>query len=209
MPHVPCPIINAKSPMIDAKLLVVATGNTGKLREMQEYLTDLNLQLELKPDELDIEETGTTFMENACLKASEVAKATGRWAIADDSGLEVDALNGAPGVYSARYGKTDAERIDRLLRELGEEKNRQAQFVCAVALARPDGAIALQVEGKCRGEILHAPRGAGGFGYDPIFYVPEHDQTFAEMTPVLKRRYSHRGQAFQTLLPMLGSVLDC
>jgi XTP/dITP diphosphohydrolase len=195
--------------MIDANLLVVATGNPGKLREMQEYLTDLNLQLQLKPDELDIEETGSTFMENACLKASEVAKATGRWAIADDSGLEVDALNGDPGVYSARYGQTDAERISRLLRELGDEQNRQAQFVCAIAIARPDGAIALQVEGVCRGEILHVPRGAGGFGYDPIFYVPEHEQTFAEMTPEVKRRCSHRGQAFQTLLPQLVLVLDC
>jgi XTP/dITP diphosphohydrolase len=157
------------------KLLVVATGNPGKLREMQAYLADLNWELTLKPEELEIEETGETFAENACLKASQVAKATGNWAIADDSGLAVDALNGAPGVYSARYGNTDSERIARLLRELGDEKNRQAQFVCAIAIARSDGAIALQSEGVCRGEILHAPRGNGGFGYDPIFYVPEID----------------------------------
>ncbi|MFB2922269.1 MULTISPECIES: RdgB/HAM1 family non-canonical purine NTP pyrophosphatase [Aerosakkonema] len=186
------------------KLLVVATGNPGKLKEMQAYLQDLNLELRLKPDELEIEEIGDTFMANACLKASEVAKATGEWAIADDSGLSVDALNGAPGIYSARYGKTDAERIERLLRELGSETNRQAQFVCAVAIASSDGSIFLQTEGICRGEILHQPRGKGGFGYDPIFYVPEAQQTFAEMTPELKRSISHRGKAFQALLKGLG-----
>jgi XTP/dITP diphosphohydrolase len=167
------------------KLLVVATGNPGKLREMQAYLSDSGWELTLKPEDLDIEETGDTFAANACLKASQVAKATGNWAIADDSGLQVNALNGAPGVYSARYGKTDAERIARLLRELGDEVQRQAQFVCAVAIARPDGAIALQSEGVCPGEILHTPRGNGGFGYDPIFYVPEKQMTFAEMTPEL------------------------
>src|SRR5919199_6302906 len=124
-------------------LLVVATGNPGKLREMQAYLAELDWELTLKPEDLEIEETGDTFAANACLKASQVAKATGSWAIADDSGLEVDALDGAPGIYSARYGKTDAERIERLLTELGNELNREAQFVCVVAIARPDGEIAL------------------------------------------------------------------
>ena len=181
--------------------LVVATSNPGKLREMQAYLADLGWELRLKPAELEIEETGDTFLANACLKASQVALATGEWAIADDSGLQVDALGGAPGVYSARYGNTDAERISRLLRELGSAQERQAQFVCAVALARPDGSIALQSQGVCRGEILHAPKGTGGFGYDPIFYVREHQLTFAEMTPELKRSLSHRGKAFQALLP--------
>lgn len=181
--------------------LVVATSNPGKLREMQAYLADLGWELRLKPAELEIEETGDTFLANACLKASQVALATGEWAIADDSGLQVDALGGAPGVYSARYGNTDAERISRLLRELGSAQERQAQFVCAVALARPDGSIALQSQGVCRGEILPAPKGTGGFGYDPIFYVREHQLTFAEMTPELKRSLSHRGKAFQALLP--------
>ena len=185
------------------KPLVVATGNLGKLREMQAYLTDLGWELRLKPAELEIEETGERFSENARLKASQVAIATGEWAIADDSGLEVDALGGAPGVYSARYGNTDSERIERLLRELGDNQNRQAQFACAVALARPDGSIALEAEGVCRGEILDATRGSGGFGYDPVFYVPEVQQTFAEMTPELKRSLSHRGKAFQALLPRL------
>lgn len=187
-------------------LLVVATGNPGKLREMQTYLTDLGWELQLKPPELEIEETGDTFSANACLKASQVAKATGEWAIADDSGLQVDVLDGAPGLYSARYGKTDPERIERLLSELGNELDRGAQFVCVVAIARPDGAIALQAEGICRGEILNAPRGTGGFGYDPIFYLPEQGLTFAEMKPDMKRRFSHRGKAFESLLPQLSKL---
>jgi XTP/dITP diphosphohydrolase len=184
-------------------LLVVATGNPGKLKEMQAYLTDSGWELTLKPEELEIEETGDTFSANACLKASQVAQVTGKWAIADDSGLQVDALDGAPGVYSARYGKTDEERIARVLRELGDTPNRQAQFVCVVAIARPDGTIALQSEGICPGEILYAPRGSGGFGYDPIFYVQQKQLTFAEMTPELKRSVSHRGKAFGSLLQEL------
>ncbi len=205
------------------KLLVVATSNPGKLREMQAYLADSNWELTLKPEELEVEETGDTFAANACLKASQVAQATGQWAIADDSGLEVDALNGVPGVYSARYGNNDSERIARLLRELGNEVNRQAQFVCAVAIARPDGAIVLQSKGICRGEILHAPRGDGGFGrgeilhaprgdggfgYDPIFYVPEKQLTFAEMARELKGSISHRGQALKALIPQLKTLLS-
>ena len=140
------------------------------------------------------------------MKAAQVALATGNWAIADDSGLQVDALNGVPGVYSARYGKNDTERIARLLRELGDEVNRGAQFACSVAIARPDGAIVLQSAGICRGEILNTPRGNGGFGYDPIFYVPEKELTFAEMTPDLKRSISHRGKAFASLLQQLEGI---
>lgn len=187
-------------------VLVVATGNPGKLKEMQAYLADLGYELRLKPATLEIEETGETFLENACLKASQVALATGEWAIADDSGLQVDALSGAPGVYSARYGKTDADRIQRLLQELNGELNRQAQFVCVVALARPDGAIALHAEGVCAGEILDAPRGQGGFGYDPIFYVPAYQQTYSEMPASLKHEISHRGRAFQQLIPQLQTA---
>ncbi|NJO39704.1 MAG: RdgB/HAM1 family non-canonical purine NTP pyrophosphatase [Cyanobacteria bacterium CRU_2_1] len=189
-------------------VLVVATSNPGKLQEMQAYLTDpaLDWELMLKPAELEIEETGATFAENACLKASQVAQAMGKWAIADDSGLSVDALDGAPGLYSSRYGKSDRDRIERLLSELGDEPNRQAQFVCVVAIARPDGTIVLQTEGICRGEILDAPRGNGGFGYDPVFYVPAHQMTFAEMPPELKHAISHRGLAFQALLPQLKQL---
>ena len=175
---------------------------------MQLYLQDLGWELQLKPEELEIEETGETFIANACLKASEIAKATGQWSIADDSGLMVDALDGQPGIYSARYGKTDADRISRMLKELGSEQNREAQFVCAIAIARPDGTIALQVEGICRGEILLTPRGTGGFGYDPIFYVPAQQQTFAEMTPDIKRSHSHRGRAFQALIPRMANIVN-
>ena len=188
--------------------LVVATGNPGKLKEMQEYLIGLPWKLELKPQELDIEETGTTFIANARLKASEVAKTLEKWSIADDSGLAVDALNGAPGLYSARYGKTDRERIDRLLRELGDTENRQAKFVCAIAIANPEGKIVLETEGICPGEILTSPKGDGGFGYDPIFYVPTQKQTFAQMSPETKSKVSHRGVAFAQLMPDLKKVIS-
>ena len=186
--------------------LVVATGNPGKLKEMQEYLTSLPWELVLKPADLDIEETGTTFIANARLKATQVARALGKWAIADDSGLMVDALDGAPGIYSARYGKNDEERINRLLRELSDTDNRQAKFICAIAIASPDGNIALETEGICPGKILTAPKGNGGFGYDPIFYVPTEKQTFAEMSPATKGKVSHRGVAFAQLMPDLKKL---
>jgi XTP/dITP diphosphohydrolase len=187
-------------------VLVVATSNPGKLQEMQAYLTGMNFELKLKPQELEIAETGATFLENAGLKAAQVAQALGEWAVADDSGLMVDALNGAPGLYSARYAATEQARIDRLLTELGDRADRQAQFVCAIAVADPTGTIALQTEGICHGEILLAPRGSGGFGYDPIFYVPEQQMTFAEMPPEVKHIVSHRGRAFQALLPQLAAL---
>ena len=186
--------------------LVVATGNPGKLGEIQEYLIDLPWELELKPKSIEVEETGTTFIANARLKATEVAKAVGKWAIADDSGLAVDALGGAPGIYSARYGKTDEDRINRLLRELGDADNRQAKFICAIAIANPDGKIVLETQGMRHGEILKSPRGDDGFGYDPIFYVPSQQQTFAEMPPKTKSKVSHRGVAFAQLMPDLQKI---
>lgn len=184
-------------------ILVVATGNPGKLKEMQALLADLDWELRLKPTELEVEETGTTFAENACLKASQVALATGEWAIADDSGLEVEALDGAPGVFSARYAENDAACIARLLKELEGESNRAARFACAIAIARPDGTIALQAQGVCLGEILRSPQGVGGFGYDPVFYSPAHQLSFAEMPAEIKRSISHRGKAFQQMIPQL------
>lgn len=194
--------------------VIVATGNPGKLKEMQVYLSELDWALQLKPDAIDIEETGTTFLENARLKAAGVAKALGQWAIADDSGLEVHALGGAPGIYSARYADSDQARIDRLLHELDErcgqgsagEGDRSAQFVCALALANPQGDIVLETEGICHGEILRAPQGAGGFGYDPIFYVPALGKSFAEMSPEQKDANSHRGVAFSQLMPCLKQL---
>ena len=186
--------------------VVVATGNPGKLTEMQAYLGALDWDLKLKPAEVEVDETGNSFLENARIKASEVAKLTGHWAIADDSGLEVKALDGAPGIYSARYADNDQARIQRLLNELRGRSNRDAQFICAIAIARPDGTIALETQGVCRGEILSAPRGDGGFGYDPVFYVPELSKTFAEMSPAQKKTVSHRGVAFQQLMPQLTDL---
>ncbi|MGF1519422.1 MAG: RdgB/HAM1 family non-canonical purine NTP pyrophosphatase [Nodosilinea sp.] len=195
--------------------VIVATGNPGKLKEMQVYLDTLGWQLQLKPEDLDIEETGTTFLENARLKAAGVAKALGQWAIADDSGLAVNALGGAPGIYSARYADSDPARIERLLKELegkgdGKEPalkgDRTAQFICALALANPAGEIILETEGICSGEILLSPRGTGGFGYDPIFYVPALDKSFAEMSAEQKDANSHRGIAFSQLLPAMTKL---
>mgnify|MGYP002780409688 CR=1 FL=1 len=188
--------------------VVVATGNPGKLKEMQVYLGELGWNLELKPDAIDIEETGNTFLENARLKAAGVARALNQWAIADDSGLEVHALGGAPGLYSARYADTDQARIDRLLRELAAsgDRDRSAQFVCALALASPSGNIVLETEGICHGEILFEPQGTGGFGYDPIFYLPTLGKSFAEMSPAQKDANSHRGIAFAQLMPDLKKL---
>lgn len=186
--------------------VIVATGNPGKLKEMQVYLGELGWELQLKPDAIDIDETGTTFLENARLKAAGVAQALGQWAIADDSGLEVHALSGAPGIYSARYATSDAARIDRLLSELVGEGDRSAQFVCALALANPQGDIVLETEGICSGEILLEPRGTGGFGYDPIFYLPMLGKSFAEMSPEQKDASSHRGIAFSQLMPHLKQL---
>lgn len=182
------------------RTLIVATGNPGKLAEMQTYLEPLDCRLALKPPEIEVEETGSTFYENACLKASQVAKALNQWAIADDSGLAVDALDGAPGLYSARYGNSDGERIAKLLQALEGVSQRQAQFICVVAIAAPDGSIQLSTEGICSGEITHSPRGDRGFGYDPIFWLPGHKKTFAEMTKVEKQTVSHRGKAFNKLI---------
>jgi XTP/dITP diphosphohydrolase len=187
--------------------LVVATGNPDKLQEMQSYLVNLPFELALKPQALEIKETGATFLENACLKATQTAIALGEWAIADDSGLAIDALDGAPGLYSARYGATPQAGIERVLRELGDTPNRQAQFVCVLAIAHPDGRIMATAEGICPGEILYEPVGTGGFGYDPIFYVPSEAMTFAEMPAEVKHRLSHRGRAFERLLPQLRGLI--
>lgn len=187
--------------------LVIASGNAGKIREFDQLLAPLGFTIEPMPAGLAIEETGTTFAANARLKAVAVARATGHWALADDSGLSVTALGGAPGVQSARYAASDAARIARLLRELAGTADRSARFTAALAVAAPDGTMAIEVEGHCPGLILEAPRGEGGFGYDPVFFVPEADLTFAEMDKALKGRLGHRGRAFSLLAPKLEQLL--
>jgi XTP/dITP diphosphohydrolase len=191
----------------EAPVLVIASGNPGKVLEFSHLLADLKLTIRPQPEGLEVEETGITFAENARLKASAVARATGCWALADDSGLSVNALGGAPGVRSARYGETDTARIARLLRELNGANDRSAQFTAALAVADPSGTIRLEVEGVCPGVILEEQRGSGGFGYDPVFFMPEAGLTYAEMDKQLKGRIGHRGQAFALLAPQLQKLL--
>ena len=152
--------------------------------------------------------TGTTFAANARLKAQAVAAATGEWALADDSGLSVDALDGAPGVHSARYAPTDPERIARLLKAMNGSDQRQGYFCAALCIAAPDGTILLEVEGRCDGLITAAPRGDQGFGYDPIFEVAGTGRTFAEMPLAEKKQHGHRGKAFSLLAPKLRQLLE-
>jgi len=194
-------------------VLVIASGNAGKVREFGALLADLGLHTQPQPEGLEVDETGTSFAANARLKAQAVARATGQWALADDSGLSVDALGGAPGVHSARYANSDAARIARLLQELTaagalSPSARGARFSAALALANPSGDIMLEVEGHCPGQILEAPRGEGGFGYDPVFFVPEAGLSFAEMPRALKAELGHRGRAFALLKPQLQALLQ-
>jgi len=190
------------------KTLVIASGNAGKIREFQGLLQALPVSVQPQPEGLEVEETGTTFAANARLKAQAVAAATGEWALADDSGLSVDALNGAPGVHSARYAPTDPERIARLLQALNGSDQRQAYFCAALCVAAPDGTILLEVEGRCDGLITDAPRGEQGFGYDPIFEVAGTGRTFAEMPLAEKKHHGHRGKAFSLLEPELRQLLE-
>lgn len=194
-------------------VLVIASGNAGKVREFGGLLGNLGLDTRPQPDGLEVEETGDSFAANARLKAEAVARATGCWALADDSGLSVEALGGAPGVHSARYADSDAARIERLLRELAAANasaaraNRRARFTAALALADPRGRVVLEVEGHCPGTILEAPHGSGGFGYDPVFLVPELQLTFAQMDKAQKAAIGHRGRAFAALEPQLRALL--
>ncbi len=188
-------------------VLVIASGNAGKVREFAHLLAGLDLKIRPQPEGLEVEETGATFAANARLKAEAVARATGCWALADDSGLSVTALGGVPGVHSARYAATDAARIARLLRELAGASDRSARFTAALAVADPSGAIRLEAEGICPGLILEQQRGKGGFGYDPVFFVPDTGLTYAEMNKELKGRIGHRGQAFALLAPQLRELL--
>lgn len=201
--------------------LLIATGNAGKAKEFGEILGPLGWHcrglkdLASRPEEP--EETGLTFIENACLKATYYAKATGLYALADDSGLEVDALSGGPGVHSARWaekhnsGKGDADNNALVLRQLEavEEARRTARFVCHLALADPQGRILLTSRGTVEGRLLRSPRGSNGFGYDPLFLIDQLGKTTAELAPAEKHAISHRGQATRVMVELMRSSGLC
>ncbi|MEE4255208.1 MAG: XTP/dITP diphosphatase [Desulfuromusa sp.] len=190
--------------------LLVATGNQGKLKEIRSLLGDSPVEivgLNQLVDPPEVVEDGATFLENAQKKASEMAKFSGLLTLADDSGLVVDALNGAPGVFSARYAGEqgdDHANNAKLLQELDTviDEKRQAAFHCVIALAWPDGRCETY-DGQVSGLIMRGERGAGGFGYDPLFMVPEYGKTMAEISAAIKNRISHRGMALRKVIPLL------
>ncbi len=191
--------------------VVLASKNRHKLVEISRILEKLDIQLVLQSElgvDIDVEETGTTFEENSFLKAEAVMKATGLPALADDSGIAVDALNGEPGIYSARYGFDDTlDDWGRLLLLLKNTENvpdgkRQAQFVCVITLVTPEGKV-IQARGEAHGELLREAAGQGGFGYDPVFYYPPFGKTFAEVTAEEKNQVSHRAVALKALYEKL------
>jgi XTP/dITP diphosphohydrolase len=195
------------------KKLLIATNNKGKVKEIQELLKDMDIELVTPLDialELDVIENGKTYLENAEKKASAFAHASGFISLADDSGLEVDALNGAPGLYSARYspkpGATDKDRRAYLLQNLqGKPHPWTARFHATIAIAVPDQKVEW-TEGQCEGQIITEERGTGGFGYDPIFFIPELNQTMAELSMEQKNRLSHRARAIVNAKPILKKI---
>ena len=191
--------------------LVLASQNKGKLKEMQKILGDLGVEVVLQSDlglQLDVEETGTTFAENSMLKAKAVMEASGLPAIADDSGLCVDWLQGAPGIYSARYGgvATDEDRYRLLLENMRGALNRAAHFHASIVCCFPNGDT-ITAEGDCFGTLAYAPSGEGGFGYDPIFFVPEKRKTFSQLTAEEKNEISHRGVALRDFAAKLENYM--
>jgi XTP/dITP diphosphohydrolase len=195
--------------------LLVATHNQGKVREFAEMLADLQIEwlsLDNAGVGLDVAETGRTFRENAILKAQAYAGETGLLTLADDSGLEVDALGGEPGIYTARYGGaglTHEARYQLLLRNMADvpPPERTARFRCVIALAGPDGALLGVSDGVCEGLIGETAVGDYGFGYDPVFYLPERGLTMAQLDSAEKHQISHRGQALRAIEPLLREVL--
>ncbi len=194
--------------------IVLASRNHSKTREVAEILAPLGftiVSVTQFPDVPEVDEDGNTFAENAAKKAREVALHLKQWVIGEDSGLTVDALNGAPGIYSARYsgdGATDERNNRKLIHELRDvhDDKRGAGYVCSVALADPSGQIRIACEGTCRGRILHHPSGEGGFGYDPYFLVPEYHRSFGQLSSVVKHRISHRAKAFAKFSPLLVAI---
>jgi XTP/dITP diphosphohydrolase len=198
-----------------APILVLATRNVKKRKEIEDILSDLGItlhDLSLYPQAVEVVEDGDTFEANARKKASETARIVGQWVLGEDSGLVVPALDGRPGVYSARYaGKQgdDAANNQKLLAELAPlpAEKREAYYVCTAALADPAGTIHAVVEGRCHGRIIAEQRGDGGFGYDPYFLIPEYHQTFGELSSRVKHALSHRGRALVQLRPILRQLL--
>ncbi len=194
------------------KNIVLASSNPGKVREINQMLAGLHLTVVPQSDfkVVDAEETGLTFVENALLKARNAARHTGLPAIADDSGIEVDYLNGAPGIYSARYagkGASDEQNLKKLLADLEgvPEAERTARFQCLLVYLRHEfDPTPIICQGTWEGHILLKPRGANGFGYDPVFFVPTHNCSSAELPPEVKNKLSHRGQALRALVSALG-----
>lgn len=195
--------------------LVLGTNNQKKLVELRLMLPEQHYTLhslaEL-PDAIEVEETGMTFADNAMLKATEQAKHLGRWVLAEDSGLAVDALDGAPGVYSARYAGThgdDQANNDKLLSDLQgiPLEKRTARYHCQVCLSDPDGNVRITTGDTCSGRIRFEPVGSGGFGYDPLFEIPEYHKTFAELDLTVKRALSHRSRALRQFLPQLRRLV--
>lgn len=183
--------------------LVFATSNPHKLQEIKDIAGDINIEFLLPPNGFDPIENGTTFEENSYIKAKEAAKLSGIVALADDSGLCVEALDGAPGIYSARYADTPQARINKLLNAMNQKENRRAKFVCAMTLVSPDGEIIFQTRGECHGNIAYKQAGTNGFGYDPIFLVGNSSTTMAELSETEKNKISHRGQALRNVLEFL------
>ena len=185
--------------------VVLASKNAHKLKEISKITEKFDMELVLESQvgvDIDVEEIGSTFEENSFIKAEAVMKATGLPALADDSGIAVDALNGEPGIYSARYGfdpsLDDWGRLELLLKNTEQvpDGRRQAQFVCVITLVTPEGQV-IQARGEAHGELLRQPAGEGGFGYDPIFYYPPLGKSFAELSPEEKNQVSHRAQALK------------
>ncbi len=205
----PQTVLTGAQMTMDKREILIATKNIGKVRELEKLLEDLPFELRSLnefSDVPDVEETGATFAENAILKAREYARKTNLWALADDSGLEVAALDGAPGVFSARYAgenANDAEKIAKLLNELGENAERSAKFVCAMALADETGEIKFLAEGVCNGEIALNASGTNGFGYDPIFIPEGFTQTFGKLSAEVKQKISHRARAIEKIIRFL------
>ncbi len=197
--------------MPDSPVIILASRNQKKVGEISDLLSPHEIQVQCVadfPDVPEVVEDGTTFGENAAKKAVQTAHAKSQWTIGEDSGLMIDALHGAPGIYSARFSgedATDEQNNTKMIQELQNvpTEKRTAAYICNVALSNPQGEICLQVEASCRGRMTETPRGQNGFGYDPYFEIIELHKTFGELAPIVKQHLSHRARAFERFIPQL------